>query len=100
VEERSAEEATEMDADGIIVVHARDASAARRSVDAAVGRVAKEWRVTEPVQDGSGHFRFEVLLRFRKNGDPVEVMAELEERCSRSIAAAEYIPFRSLEDEE
>jgi hypothetical protein len=94
VEERAAAEANGMEVDGVMVVHANEAPVARRAIDAAVGRMAREWRVTEPVPDGHGLWRFEVLLRFRKGAEPVELMAEIEERCSGEIVAAEYIPYR------
>lgn len=100
IERHAAGAANGMDPDGIVVVHAQDAERARRAVDAAVGRVAKEWRVTDAVLDEHGLSRFEVLLRLGKGGDPLQLMAELEERCANQITAAEYIPFRSLDGEE
>jgi hypothetical protein len=100
VERHAAAEADGMDPDGIIVVHALDPVQARRAVDAALASTAKEWRVTEAVPGADGLARFEVLLRFAKGADPVELMGELEQRCARHIAAAEYIPFRSLDEEE
>ena len=97
---RATDAADGMDADGIIVVHAVDADGARRIVEATADRVAKDWRVTEPVADGRGLTRFEIVLQLRKSADPVEIMAELEERCGRQLVAAEYVPFRPDEDEE
>lgn len=89
-----------MKTDGILVVHAPDPDVARRSIEISLSGVAKEWRVTEPVASGNGLSRFEVLVRMKKKGDPVELLGELEERWSAQIAAAEYIPYRSEEDEE
>jgi hypothetical protein len=100
VEVRAAAHADGMAPHGILVVHARDAGAAMPGIDAAVGQVAKEWRFTEPVIDAAGHARFEVLVRFTKNGDPMELLAELDARCSREIVAAEYIPYRGTEEAE
>jgi hypothetical protein len=100
LEQRAAAVAPGMDADGIVVVHAQDASMAQRVVDAAVGRVAREWRSTDPTVDEHGLARFEVLLRLRKSADPLELMAELDERCGTHIVAAEYIPFRNRDEEE
>jgi hypothetical protein len=100
VEERAATAAGGMDPDGILIVHAPEPVEALRAVEAALGGMAKEWRVTEPAQGAGGLARFEVLLRFAKGSDPVELMAELEQRCARHVAAAEYIPFRGRDEEE
>lgn len=96
---RAAEAAEDMKTDGIIVVHAADPDAARRGIEVSLSGVAKEWRITEPTTMENGLSRFEVLLRLKKKGDPVELLGELEERWSAHIAAAEYIPYRSDKDE-
>ncbi|HUH13589.1 MAG TPA: DUF4956 domain-containing protein [Longimicrobiales bacterium] len=96
--ERAAEAAEGMKTDGILVVHAADPDAARRGIEISLSGVAKEWRVTEPTLAENGLSRFEVLVRLKKKGDPVELLGELEERWSAHIAAAEYIPYRSDSD--
>lgn len=98
--ERAAALGEGMKTDGILVIHAADPDAARRSVEISLSGVAKEWRTTEPTRDANGLSRFEVLVRMKKKGDPVDLLGELEERWSTQIAAAEYIPYRSDEDEE
>ena len=85
--------AHDMDSDGLLLVYAGDADAARQSVEVALLGRAEEWRITRPTRADDEHFRFEVVLRFDK-ADPVELLSELEERWSAQIDAAEYIPFR------
>lgn len=97
--QRAAEAAADMETDGIIVVHAADPDAARRGIEISLSGVAKEWHITEPTLTENGLSRFEVLLRLKKKGDPVELLGEMEERWSAHIAAAEYIPYRSEKDE-
>lgn len=82
-----------IDTDGILTVQAPEPEAARRAIDLTLGGVAREWHVTEPVRTPQGMHRFEVLLRLDGDADPVDVIAELEERWGAQIAAAEYTPF-------
>jgi hypothetical protein len=97
-QERDAAEADGMKPDGILVVRAQDPEAARQGIEIVIGRMASEWRITDPVTDqrGGGRgglARFEVLLQLKKDCDPAELIAELETRWSDRITAAEYIPF-------
>jgi hypothetical protein len=86
--------AGDMDTDGMLVVHAPDPDAARNALEMSLSAVAKEWRIAEPVSSGGGLYRLDAVLRLRGSGDPVELVAELEERWTGQIAAAEYTPFR------
>ena len=92
--------AGEMDTDGMLVVHAPDPEAARNALEMSLGGVAKEWRIAEPVRSAGGMYRLEAVLRLRGSGDPVELVAELEERWTGQIAAAEYTPFRHRPDDD
>jgi hypothetical protein len=92
--------AEDMDSDGILVVHAPDAEEARRAVEIALAGIAKEFRITEPKPSAGGLTSFAVIMELAKNGDPVDLLAELEERWTTQIAAAEYTPFRHRRPED
>jgi hypothetical protein len=94
VEERALAGADGMRTDGILVVHAADPEAARRTLEVAVARVARDWKVTKPIAAGNGRSRFEMLVRLRRDADPADLMAEVRDRWTDRITAAEYIPFR------
>lgn len=86
--------ARQMETDGILVVHSPDAEAARTAVELTLTGMADEWRTTAPIATAAGMQRFEVLLRLGRGTDPIDLVAELEERWTAQIAAAEYTPFR------
>ena len=86
--------AGDMAMDGILVVVAEDAEAARHGVEVSLVGLAREWKLTRPVSAPGGLSRFEVLLRLQDKADPLELLGELEERWAAHIKAAEYIPFR------
>lgn len=92
--------APDMETDGILVVHAPSADDARYALDVSLRAVAKEWRITEPTRTDAGMQRFVVALRLAGDGDPVDLLADLEERWAAQIAAAEYTPFRRRNDAE
>lgn len=87
------EEAEDLGSDGVLLIHAVDAEAARRGVEVSLSGKAKQWRVldVEPGPDGTELFK--VLVRLKKKADPIELLGELEDRWGRHIAAAEYVPF-------
>ncbi|HSJ13406.1 MAG TPA: DUF4956 domain-containing protein [Longimicrobiales bacterium] len=91
---RAVSVAGDMSTDGILIVLAEDAEAARHGVEVSLVGVAKEWRLTRPVPAAGGLSRFEVLLRLQDKADPLELLGELEERWGAQVRAAEYIPFR------
>jgi hypothetical protein len=92
--------AEDMETDGILVVHGRDADTARHGVEITLIGRADEWRITRPVPTGTGTVRFEVVLRLASKTDPIELLGELEERWAAHIQAAEYIPFRRRIDDD
>lgn len=97
---RARAEEEDMDADGILVVYAPAADEARRAVELSLNSVAKEWYLTDPVTTEGNMVRFEVVLRLGGSADPVDMLAELEERWTLQIAAAEYLPFRRRAEDE
>ncbi len=100
IRDRVAMHATRMDMDGILVVHATNADAARHGLEVTLGTWAKDWRMLESVDEGDGITRIDVVMHLSKDEDPVELLGELEERWSGYIAAAEYIPHRVRQDDD
>jgi hypothetical protein len=87
-----------MEMDGFLIVHAPEPSTARHALEVTLRGVADEWHMPEPVMTDAGLHRFDVPMKLSKNTDPVEVLAELEERWASQIAAAEYTPHRHRKD--
>jgi hypothetical protein len=85
--------------DGLLVVKTTEPEAARRAIETVAGRLASEWRLSDP-STNNGLARFEAVLKLKKDADPAELVAELEARWSDEIAAAEYVPLSlpSVED--
>jgi hypothetical protein len=79
--------------DGMLVVRAHDVGAGKRAIESVVGRLASEWRITDPVRDGKGPPRLQALVRLREKVEPAELVAELEARWSEHITAAEFVPL-------
>jgi hypothetical protein len=86
--------APDMNFDGVLVVHAWDADAARHAVELSLAGVAKKWQVLEPLALPGRPARLDVPLRLENGEDPVELLGELEARWSAQVVAAEYIPHR------
>jgi hypothetical protein len=80
--------------DGLLMVRTPDHHAARRAIENVAGRLASEWRMTDPITD-NGMTRVLAVIKLKKDADPAELVAELEERWSDEIAAAEYVPLSS-----
>lgn len=80
--------------DGLLLVRTPDHPAARRAIENVAGRLASEWRMADPVTE-NGMARVVAVLKLKKDADPAELVAELEERWSDEIAAAEYVPLSS-----
>jgi hypothetical protein len=80
--------------DGLLMVRTPDHQEARRAIENVAGRLASEWRMADPVTD-NGMARVVAVIRLKKDADPAELVAELEERWSDEIAAAEYVPLSS-----
>lgn len=78
--------------DGVLVVRTVDPERARRAIETVASRLASEWRIADPQTDG-GVARVVTVLNLRKDADPADFVAELEERWSDDISAAQYIPL-------
>lgn len=92
---RVSREARDMKTDGILLVHAHDAEAARQSVEMALATVAEDWRIVPNFRRRNGVDSFAVMLTLKdKKGDPLALLGEIDERWARQIDAAEYLPFR------
>ncbi|MGH7483201.1 MAG: DUF4956 domain-containing protein [Longimicrobiales bacterium] len=90
----------DISADGILVVHATDGDRARRSIEIALSRNAKKYRVGEPYRRAAGLSTIEALVELGKKQDPIQILGELEERWSAQIAAAEWVPYLSSDADE
>jgi hypothetical protein len=92
---RVTREARDMDVDGILLVHAIDQEVAKQRVELTLGRVAEDWRIAENFRQSDGIQTFAVALRFKDDeNDPLELLADIDERWPREIAAAEYLPYK------
>ena len=85
--------------DGMLVVRTHDTSAGRRALETVVGRLASEWRITEPVRDGKGPARIQALVQLKEKVEPAELVAELESRWSEHIVGAEFVPLSKPSDD-
>ena len=97
---RALAESKQLDADGILLVHSPVPDEAQRAVALSLAGVAKEWTFTEARDAANGMMLLEAVIRLRGSADPTDLMAELEERWTTQIAAAEYVPFRRRNDED
>lgn len=83
--------AGEIEAGGILLVHAADSDAARHAVDVSLTQMAKEWKV---VESDEGEETLAFVVKLKKKSSPVELLGELDDVWGAHVAAAEYIPFR------
>ena len=84
---------------GMLVVTTTDPEAAKRGLEVVLGRMAKQWRFGPPqAPRGWGPSRIEIPVELRDKLDPSELIAELEERMSQQLTAAEYVPFGNRDD--
>lgn len=89
-----------MQTDGILLVHTDNVENARRGVELALSKVADEWKIVEGFRRRNGISTFAVLLELNaKQGDPLALLDELDERWSTEVQAAEYIPFKTTAEE-
>jgi hypothetical protein len=94
---RITRETRDMDVDGILLVHAPDQEAAKQRVELTLGRVAEDWRIAGNFRQADGVQTFAVALRFKDDeNDPLELLADIDERWPREVAAAEYLPFKKM----
>jgi hypothetical protein len=88
-----------MHPNGMLIVSTRDPEQARRGIEVILGRMAKHWRFSEPITPrGWGPSRLEIPLELKEDGDPAELIAELESRMGSQLTAAEYVPFGGQDD--
>jgi hypothetical protein len=97
---RALAENEDLEVDGLLVVHCPAPADARRAVDLTLAGVAKEWQFTGAAPSSAGMQVFEAVILLRGSSDPTDLMAELEERWTAQIAAAEYVPFHRRTDED
>lgn len=89
-----------MQTDGILLVHTDDVEKARRGVELALSKAADEWKIVEGFRRRNGVSTFAVLMELNaKQGDPLALLDELDERWSAEVQAAEYIPFKMAAEE-
>lgn len=94
---RMAREADQMDTNGILLVHTHDREAAKQRMEVSLGKVAKEWRFVDDFRNHDGVGTFAVLLELSdKKGDPLTLLADIDERWAQEIPAAEYLPYRNV----
>jgi hypothetical protein len=92
--------ARDMEADGILLLHSPDPDAVLESLDAALGNETKEWRVVGTRPSTDGVTTLEIVIRLKKDGDPVRLLGDLEDRWPALVAAAEYIPLQTRDGQE
>jgi hypothetical protein len=79
---------------GMLVVRTQHLVEAREGIERVLGRMASQWRISEPIPDPSGGpERLEITVQLKDKCDPAELIAELETRLLDVITAAEYVPF-------
>lgn len=91
---RMQREAAGMETDGILIVHTEDPEGARRAVELSLAQTAEDWRIVENFRRRAGVTTFAALMQLDKKADPLLLLADLDERWSAQVNAAEYIPFR------
>ena len=78
--ERLKAEAGDIEADGFLLVHTDDVSAAMRGAELSVAKVAKEWKVVPKIRQRYEITTFAVLIELDgKKGNPLHLLAELDE---------------------
>lgn len=91
---RMQREAAGMETDGILIVHTEDPEGARRAVELSLAQTAEDWRIVDNFRRRGGVSTFAALMQLDKKADPLALLADLDERWSGQVNAAEYIPFR------
>lgn len=90
---RMSELAEEIKTDGVLLIHTTDARSARQVAEVVLSEVAKSWVFKEPPRGRNGVYTLEAVVRLRKKSSPVDLLGELEDRWSPTVAAAEFIPY-------
>jgi hypothetical protein len=88
-----------MKPNGLLVVSTADPEQARRGIEVVLGRMAKHWRMGDPIAPrGWGPSRLEIPVELKDKCDPAELIAELESRMGAQLTAAEFLPFGNRDD--
>lgn len=98
--ERLATIAEELKTDGLLLVHTTDPRSARQVAEVVLTDVAKEWRFREPPRGRNGVWTLEAAVRLKKKSSPLDLLGELEDRWSPTVAAAEYVPYTPMDEED
>lgn len=85
--------AEEIKTSGILLIHTTDPDAARQVAEVVLSTVAKRWLFKDPPRGRNGVYTLEAAVRLRKKATPVDLLGELEDRWSPTVAAAEYVPY-------
>ncbi len=93
VQDRMAELAEEIKTDGILLIHTTDPGSARQVAEVVLSEVAKRWIFKDPPRGRNGVYTLEAVVRLRKKKTPVDLLGELEDRWSPTVAAAEFVPY-------
>ena len=93
VNRRLASLAAEIKTDGILLIHTTEPDSARQVAEVVLSEVGKNWRFRDPPRGRNGVYTLEAVVRLRKKKTPVDLLGELEDRWSPTVAAAEYVPY-------
>ncbi len=99
VRKRLEELADQIKTDGILLIHTTEPRSARQVAEVVLSEIGKEWLFHEPPLGRNGVYTLEAAVRLRKKKTPVDILGELEDRWSPTVAAAEYVPYHPREDE-
>lgn len=99
VRDRLEEAAKELETDGILLVESSEPEAAEHAVEAALGGVAKEWKLAGSVPGPHGYRTLQFLVKLKKKSTVVDLLGDLDERWAAQVAAAEFVPFSTDEDD-
>jgi hypothetical protein len=92
---RLSDEAPDQDTDGILLVHSHDTEAAKQRVELTLSKIAEHWHIADNFRRRNGVSTFAVLLKLKdKKSDPLSMLADIDERWSQDIPAAEYVPLQ------
>lgn len=86
---------SDMQTDGLMLVHSREPDMARTTVQEALADLARDWRLADVVPRGGDMHTLEYLVRLKKGVSPADLVGALDERWSVQVNAAEYLPFRT-----
>ena len=93
VRERLSELAEEIKTDGLLLIHTTEPDSARQVAEVVLSEVGKRWIFRDPPLGRNGVYTLEAVVRLRKKKTPVDLLGELEDRWSPTVAAAEFVPY-------